>query len=321
MKYAHIVRKIMELGRETLNGTNTQKDSELPPTLGIEPITGHYVNVEIDEQVYRIYYEESGKGDDLLFLHTAGSDSRQYYHLMNNSKLLKDWHMVTFDMPLHGKSLPPSNFIPGTYRLTTDFYTKVICKVVEALGLNKPVVVGSSMSGEICLELAYRFPDLFKGVVACEACDYIEGRHVGWTKDPNINESIFVPEWIHGLMSPFTADKYKQEIMWEYSQGGHGVFYGDIAFYSGDWDAREYIHKIDTSRCPVYMLTGEYDFSCTPEMSEKTAKKIKGAKFTEMKGIGHFPMVEDPDLYLSYLLPVLQEIKIMEKNSGEQILK
>ncbi len=69
------------------------------------------------------------------------------------------------------------------------------------------------------------------------------------------------------------------------------------------------------------MLTGEYDFSCTPEMSEKTVKKIKVAKFTEMKGIGHFPMIEDPDLYLSYLLPVLQEIKIMEKKSGEQILK
>jgi len=42
------------------------------------------------------------------------------------------------------------------------------------------------------------------------------------------------------------------------------VFKGDLHFYRADGDLREKIKKIDTTACPLYLLTGEYDFSCTP---------------------------------------------------------
>jgi pimeloyl-ACP methyl ester carboxylesterase len=55
------------------------------------------------------------------------------------------------------------------------------------------------------------------------------------------------------------------------------------------------------------MLTGEYDYSCTAEMSEATAAKIPGARFQAMPGIGHFPFAENPALFAEYLLPILSE--------------
>jgi pimeloyl-ACP methyl ester carboxylesterase len=69
------------------------------------------------------------------------------------------------------------------------------------------------------------------------------------------------------------------------------------------------VGRIDTSRCPLFMLTGEYDYSCTVELSEATAAKIPGVAFREMKGIGHFPFAENPRLFAEYLLPVLQALK------------
>jgi pimeloyl-ACP methyl ester carboxylesterase len=69
------------------------------------------------------------------------------------------------------------------------------------------------------------------------------------------------------------------------------------------------VGHIDTSRCPLYLLTGEYDFSCTPEDTRATAEKILGAKFTIMQEIGHFPMSEHPERFRKYLLPVLDEIR------------
>ena len=83
---------------------------------------------------------------------------------------------------------------------------------------------------------------------------------------------------------------------------------GDLYFYSIDGDVSASLGEIDTAKCPVYMLTGEYDYSCTPEASEATAAKIKDAKLTIMKGLGHFPMSEDPDRFTAYLYPVLDEI-------------
>jgi len=55
-------------------------------------------------------------------------------------------------------------------------------------------------------------------------------------------------------------------------------------------------------------LTGEYDFSCTPEDTLRTAQSIPGTRVTVMKEVGHFPMSENPARFREYLLPVLEEI-------------
>src|SRR5262249_57014289 len=51
--------------------------------------------------------------------------------------------------------------------------------------------------------------------------------------------------------------------------------------------------------------TGEYDYSCTPAMTEAVAEEIPGARFTVMPGMGHFPMVENYPEFRRYLLPDL----------------
>jgi pimeloyl-ACP methyl ester carboxylesterase len=87
------------------------------------------------------------------------------------------------------------------------------------------------------------------------------------------------------------------------------VFKGDLHFYRIDGDLRDVVARIDTSRCPLYLLTGEYDFSCTPEDTKRTASKIKGAELTIMEKLGHFPMSENPAQFRGYILPVLDRIR------------
>ena len=111
------------------------------------------------------------------------------------------------------------------------------------------------------------------------------------------------------LSAPRSPAEYVEQITWHYGQGGPQVFFGDIAFYSGEWDARERVGRIDTNRCPLFMLTGEYDYSCTVELSEATAAKIPGVRFQAMQGIGHFPFAENPKRFAEYLLPILAELK------------
>ena len=52
--------------------------------------------------------------------------------------------------------------------------------------------------------------------------------------------------------------------------------------------------------CPVYMLTGEYDWSNTPAMSQATCDKIPGGQHAAMKGLGHFPATENPKVFVGY---------------------
>jgi pimeloyl-ACP methyl ester carboxylesterase len=93
-----------------------------------------------------------------------------------------------------------------------------------------------------------------------------------------------------------------------YMQGGPGVFKGDLYFYRVDGDLRDKVKTIDAKVCPLYLLTGEYDFSCTPEDTLRTAAQIPGVEVQIMKEVGHFPMSENPAKFREYILPVLQRI-------------
>jgi pimeloyl-ACP methyl ester carboxylesterase len=73
------------------------------------------------------------------------------------------------------------------------------------------------------------------------------------------------------------------------------------------------VARIDTARCPLFLLSGEYDYSCTPEETLAVAKSVAGAEATIMKGLGHFPMSEDPQAFIDYLKPVLQKIEAIAR--------
>jgi pimeloyl-ACP methyl ester carboxylesterase len=302
-QHAHVVARLLELGRP---GAAEDPGDATPADLSA--VTGRYVRVELSTGVAQLYCEQAGAGRDLLLLHTAGSDGRQFHHLLADAELRSQWRMTAFDMPAHGRSTPPSGMREGEWLLTTDRYVEAIVACADALGLDRPVALGCSMGGEICLELAYRHPDRFAAVVGCQASDRVEGRQVAWAKHARVNEKLFVPEWVDGLMSPTAPPARRAEVRWAYSQSAHGVYWGDIEFYSREWDARDRVGDIDTARCPVHILAGEYDYSCTPELARATAERIPGARFTEMRGLGHFPMAEDPEAFLAYLRPVLAEI-------------
>ena len=54
-----------------------------------EPMVGRYFTVPHDGADYRVYVEEAGQGMPLLCLHTAGTDTRQYRHLLNDAEVTR----------------------------------------------------------------------------------------------------------------------------------------------------------------------------------------------------------------------------------------
>src|SRR4029450_11320001 len=99
---------------------------------------------------------------------------------------------------------------------------------------------------------------------------------------------------VSGLIAPHSPPARRHETLWMYMQGGPGVFKGDLYFYRVEGDRGDKVKTIDAKVCPLYLLTGEYDFSCTPEDTLRTAAAIPGAQVTIMPELGHFPMSEKP---------------------------
>ena len=278
----------------------------------LEPIVGRYFTVPIAGRDNRIFFEESGSGIPVLCLHTAGADARQYRHFQCDPQVLATFRVIAFDMPWHGKSLPPDYWWTQDYLLTVDLYIETVVSVIRALDLELPIVVGCSMGGSLVLELVRRHAGLVAGVVGFSAAARIEGRFSDWSLAPDINSCQAVPTWTAELMAPQSPEVSRKEVWWIYSQGGLGTYRGDTHFYSS-LDLRGREGEIDSLRCPVYLFTGEYDFACSAKETLETAAKIPGAKGKLMPNIGHFPISENYSLCKTYLMPALVEIAARRK--------
>jgi pimeloyl-ACP methyl ester carboxylesterase len=282
-----------------------------------EPIVGRYLHISINNISYRVYFEEAGGGIPLVCLHTAGSDGRQYRHLMTDNDITANYRVIAFDLPWHGKSNPPLGFQNEEYSLTTQLYTETIMTFCRTMELDKPVVMGCSMGGRIVLELALRYGDEMRAVLGLESADYQQPWYdTAWLFRPDVHGGEVCAALVSGNMAPHSPEETRWETLWGYMQSGPGVFKGDLYFYRGDSDFRDRVARIDTSRCPVYLLTGEYDFSCTPEDTQRTGGMIPGAKVIIMERLGHFPMSENPKQFRKYILPILDEIMDRERPMG-----
>jgi pimeloyl-ACP methyl ester carboxylesterase len=271
----------------------------------IEPIVGRYLTTEVSGISCRIYFEEAGSGVPLLCLHTAGADSRQYRHLMTDLEVTSRYRVIAFDMPYHGRSNPPDRWWLKKYRLTTAEYLATIRAVWLALGLDRPVVMGCSMGGAIVLGVAVEYQRELRGIVGLESSAYAPGRYNEFLHHPAIHGGELGASYTFALCAPQSPESSTRENWWLYSQAGPGVYAGDVHFYSLDWDGRGAITRIDTRVCKVSLLTGEYDYSCTPEMTRQVAAAIPGARLVIMPGMGHFPMIENYPGFRLHLLPEL----------------
>jgi pimeloyl-ACP methyl ester carboxylesterase len=276
-----------------------------------EPIVGRYVRLDLGGRAHRVYFEEAGQGIPLVCLHTAGADNRQWRHLLNDAEITRHYRVLAFDMPWHGKSLPPAGFENEEYRLTTQAYVDLVLTFIRTLGLERPVVMGCSIGGKIVLELARLHAPIFRALVGLESADYQAPWYddTGWLHRHDVHGGEVAGAMMSGLIAPQSPSETRWDTLWMYMMSGPGVFKGDLFFYRADGDFRDRVSQIDTSTCPLYLLTGEYDFSCTPEDTQRTAARIKGARVTVMREIGHFPMSENPAQFRRYILPVLDEIR------------
>ena len=310
-QYLPALERAIEILRANTGGPAADINERGPLPRHDSPV-GHYVHVALDGVDHRLYYEEAGRGIPLLLQHTAGAHSLQWRHLFEVPEITDHFRLIAYDLPFHGKSIPPvgQRWWEEQYRLTGQFLRQVPVSLVRALGLDRAAFMGCSVGGLLALDLAQRHPDVFCAVIAVEGSLHIGGDPdslIGfWSPQVSNHSKAHLMEY---LCAPLSPQPYVKEVSQVYSAGWPPAFLGDLNYYMVDYDLRERAGDIDTSRVGVHILNGEYDYSATVEMGREAHRAIPGSTYGEMRGLGHFPMQENPRAFLSYLLPVLEQIR------------
>lgn len=281
-------------------------DSGGASVIDLHRLEGRYSRVRAaNGQVCDIFSESAGDGVPVLCLHTAGADTRQFHGVMCDADLGRDWRMIGFDMPSHGRSMPPLGWDGGIYQLDQASYLDWCASFIEQVIGEPTVVMGCSMGAGIALALAAERPDLVRGVVALEAPLRPRGRRNPFLTHAQVNGGWHSAAYVRGLMSPSSPAEDRRRAAHIYAQGAPGVYDGDLVFYSDEFDGEVIAKRIDGGNIPVTLLIGHYDFSATVADAHALCGWIKGASVIEMPDLGHFPMTENSAAFLSYLRPLM----------------
>ena len=272
-------------------------------------LQGRYSRVRTaNGQVCDIFNESTGDGIPVLCLHTAGADTRQFHGVMCDADFGLDWRMIGFDMPSHGRSMPPLGWDGGIYQLDQAAYLDWCASFIEQVIGEPAVLLGCSMGAGIALALAAERPDLVRGVVGLEAPLRPRGRRNPFLTHAKVNGGWHSAAYVRGLMSPSSPAEDRRRAAHIYAQGASGIYDGDLVFYSDEFDGEVIAKRIDGDKIPVALLIGHYDFSATVADAHALRGWIKGATVIEMPELGHFPMTENPNILLNYLRSVMANL-------------
>jgi pimeloyl-ACP methyl ester carboxylesterase len=103
-----------------------------------------------------LYYEVTGQGQPLLFIHGLGSSGRDWEFQV--PAFCEQYQVVTFDLRGHGQSGKPH----GPYSIS--LFAEDTAALIERLGLSPAHVVGISLGGMVALQLAVSAPGAVKSL-------------------------------------------------------------------------------------------------------------------------------------------------------------
>ena len=200
---------------------------------------GRYIQLELGGAKHRIYFEEAGSGIPVLLQHTAGCHSSQWRHLFETPEITDRFRLIAYDLPYHGKSLPPveEQWWDEQYLLRGEFLRSIPLTLSRVLGLERPIFVGCSVGGLLALDLAHKHPDDFRAVISLEGALEIPGKleHNTELWHPQVNNE-YKARLMDALMSPTSPKRYRKETAYVYSCGWPQVFLGDLNYYLVDYD-------------------------------------------------------------------------------------
>lgn len=277
---------------------------------------GRYAWVRNGEAEARMYYEEAGQGPiPLLLQATAGADGRQYRHMLAYPPLRARFRMIAYDLPGHGKSLPPqgARWWEQHYSPSREDLMGWATGLVERLELDRPIFLGCSVGGQLAIDLAAYRAAHFRALVSLN----------GWARpspgmrqfdnapfrDPAISPELYVGR-VLATTSPLAPEDRRHEAAFIYRSNAPGIYAGDNDYFMAAHDLSEEGGRIDTAKTPLFVLAGEYDrTSLSPEDGAPAVPGfVHGAQYRLLKGLGHFAPSDDPEAFCEAITPILDEV-------------
>ncbi len=265
-----------------------------------------------------VHYKEAGQGDTaLLLLHGFASSTYSWREVME--PLAEDARIVAFDRPAFGltERPMPGDFPDGVNPYTADAQVDLTVGLMDALGIERGVLVGNSAGGTIATYTALRYPERVQALVLVDAAIYEGGGSPGWIRPllttpqarrigPLLVRNI--RDWGYQFGQSAWPDpaRFTEEIWANYSKPLQAENW-DRALWELTQASRPLglDQRLEELAVPVLVITGDDDRIVPTEQSIRLAGEIPGAELVVIPNCGHVPQEECPDAFLAAMAEFL----------------
>ncbi|HVW44912.1 MAG TPA: alpha/beta hydrolase [Amycolatopsis sp.] len=261
------------------------------PTIGVRDTT--------------LYYERTGHGPTLLFVHGMCADANVWAGQVQ--RLSDRFTCVTYDRRGHTRSGR------GGEPESVPTHATDAAALIEALGLRRPVVVGSSGGARIAVEVARTRPGLLAGAVFAEPPIFSLEPEAGQAFLAEIGAAVrpaadaggpaaavdaFFPLVCPGLWSQLdqrAKDRYRANgpmMLAEFAGPPYQLSPGDVA----------------TITLPSLVLAGTDSHPALRAIAATLSRALPDARFVELDGAGHVTYAERPDGFARAVAAFVTEV-------------
>lgn len=252
--------------------------------------------VKTKYETAKMHYLESGKGEPMILIHSAGQSLYTFRGLFY--KLAMSYRVIALDLVGHGYSDRPDFFDYGI-----GDHAESIAGFMDAMGIESAHILGFSMGAGFALEFAKRHPDRVGRVIAISPG--------GITGSMPLSVRMIESGLFGGLASRLyrmrTVEKLLNECVFDHTVvGPHDVkeYFRPASDPDGrtairltvsGFDEEELAASLHEIEAPVLIIWGDDDKWHPTEASNVYRSAIPNCAVTIVRNAGHLVHEEKPD--------------------------
>jgi pimeloyl-ACP methyl ester carboxylesterase len=271
----------------------------LAPTLIAEELT--VTMIEVRDTT--LYYRNSGAGPESVFVHGMCGDADVWRGQVD--RLAGRFTCITYDRRGHTRSQR------GTEPESTQTHAADLAVLIEQLGLDRPIVVGSSGGARITLETARTRPELLAGAVLSEPP--IFSLASGPPAGPAIAEIVqraaaqggpaaavdaFFPLICPGLWS-------------QLDEAAKNRYRANAPMMLAEFAGPQYaptVEDIHAIGLPCLVISGTASHPALQQIASTLAGELPDARFVPLEGSGHVTYAEAPSEFARAVAAFAREL-------------
>lgn len=266
-----------------------------------------------------IHYKKYGSGEPVfILLHGFGASLFSWREV--TEPLAELGTVIAYDRPAFGLTERPMEW-EGESPYSQEVQIQLVIGLMDALGVEKAILVGNSAGGTISMLTALQYPERVESLILVDPAVYAGGGAPAWSrsllKTPQMNRvgpliarqiQTRGPELVE--LAWHDPSKITPDVMEGY-QKPLRVENWDKALWYLTVSSREsgLAERLEELTLPILVITGDDDRIVPTEQSVRLAGELPNASLVVIPQSGHVPHEETPAEFMQAVIQFLEALE------------